>query len=96
MLKFGGNGVDIHLHNFHNTADVVWVRGNSYARVEVPADASEYVLRELVHTNERGERYLIVSINGIGEERWKVNNNFDLKYREENQVVAAYFSGRTR
>jgi hypothetical protein len=96
MLKFGGFGVDVQLHSMRNSADIVWVRGNSYARVAVPANADEYVLRELVHTNVHGERYLIVSVNGIGEERWKVNNNWDLKYNEENQQVATYFRSQSK
>ena len=93
MYKFGVFGVDVQLRDKRNTADIVWINGNSYVRVALPSDANDYDWRYRRHTNEFGQHYFIVSVNGIGEKRWEVNNHYDLN-REENAQVAEYF--RTR
>lgn len=90
MYRFGDKGVDVKLHNMHLTPDICWFKGNSYVRVAVPFDADDYEKQYMVHTNKQGEQYLIVSVNGIGEIRWPVNNHYDLE-REENKIVADYF-----
>jgi hypothetical protein len=59
--------------------------------VTVPDSATEYTRQYEVHTSAAGEQYMIISVNGIGEIRWGVNNNWDLKYNAENKTVADYF-----
>jgi hypothetical protein len=93
MYQFGDKGVDVKLHDMSSTANIVWVRGNSYVRVAVPVDATEYDRQYKLHRNDYGEEYYIISVNGIGEIRWEVNNNFDL-HRPENADVADYFKTR--
>ena len=90
MYQFGGFGVDVKLANMRNTADIVWVNGNSYVRVAVPDNANDYTRRFVAHVNDKGEQYLIVSVNGMGEVRWYVNSDYDL-LRPENKQVADYF-----
>jgi hypothetical protein len=82
MYQFGDKGVDVKLHDMSSTANIVWVRGNSYVRVAVPVDATEYDRQYKLHRNDYGE-----------EIRWEVNNNFDL-HRPENADVADYFKTR--
>jgi hypothetical protein len=96
MYKFGGHGVDVKLYDMSNTANIVWVRGNSYVRVQVPEPAEfhqGWPPEALTHRNNDGEAYYIVSVNGMGEVRWYVNNTFDLR-RPENADVADYFRNR--
>ena len=86
MYQFGAHGVDVKLYSMSSDANIVWVRGNSYVRVQVREGDEEYLRQSLTHRNDYGEEYYIVSVNGIGEVRWYVNNNFDLK-RPENADV---------
>jgi hypothetical protein len=76
---YGGLGVSINLQDARNTERVCWVNGNSYVYVV----DSKYPTYETEH----GSRVAIVSVNGIGEIRWKSTRWPDKAERE----VADYF-----
>jgi hypothetical protein len=63
VFEFGGYGVNVKLTVMETSKDIVWVRGNSFVLVDSPEQGS-FLLD--------GQRVELVSINGIGEIRWKV------------------------
>lgn len=63
ISKYGGNGVDIRLTSVANTSQVFWShKHNSYVIVEDEKGEWSYY----------GKRVALLSINGIGEIRWRV------------------------
>jgi hypothetical protein len=65
LSSYGGHGVDIRLSNSRTTNQVFWSqRGNSY--VIVADDDGPHV--------KDGQRVALLSINGMGQIRWRVSD----------------------
>ena len=78
--SYGGYGVDLKLSHAGNTDRVFWYEGNSY----VFCPDENYG----THVTEDGRQVAIISVNGIGEIRWKATGFLDAA----EEFAAGYFN----